>query len=80
MASCEKCWEHARLHSYGSYFAQRDMYSKLLKTCICTLKEQAGQYWDEKYQVDRRDFLSVKPKQKTRYSLNKKWGRERRGK
>ena len=64
MASCEKCWGDAFLISYGSFQTQTEAYYELLKERKenpCTPKEQAGQWWDEEKQVDKRK-ISVKVK------------------
>jgi hypothetical protein len=57
MSACEKCWS-------DSYFIWRltgkpreECYSKLLKereANPCTPKQQAGDWWDEEKQIDRR--------------------------
>ena len=58
MSACEKCWSD----SGGSHIE----YMKLLEkrhTRQCTPKEQAGDYWDEGRQCDRR-YERVQPGQK----------------
>ncbi|HDZ77098.1 MAG TPA: hypothetical protein ENH41_03345 [Candidatus Omnitrophica bacterium] len=57
MSSCEKCWADAYSKMYGGYKNQSEAYKALLaerKDNPCTPKEQAGQWWDEKRQVDTR--------------------------
>lgn len=58
MASCEKCWGDAYLNSYGTSQSQVDAYYELLeerRNKPCTLKERAGQFWDEEKQIDKRN-------------------------
>jgi hypothetical protein len=57
MPMCEKCWQDAYLKSRLGFKSQSECYKKLLeerKDYPCTPKEQAGQWWDEKNQCDRR--------------------------
>ena len=57
MASCEKCWSDAFLRSFGSSQTQTEAYYELIeerKDNPCSLKEQAGQFWDEEKQIDKR--------------------------
>lgn len=57
MPSCEKCWEDA---SSKSRLTGKDIvkcYNEILesrKYNPCTPKEQAGQFWDEEKQIDKR--------------------------
>lgn len=57
MAACEKCWADAG--------GNHEAYIRLLESRgdhPCTLKEQAGPYWDENRQRDRRfDDLLWRP-------------------
>jgi hypothetical protein len=58
MAACEKCWADAYMRSIGSGKSQSDCYYELLeerKNNPCTPQEQAGDYWDEEKQCDRRE-------------------------
>jgi hypothetical protein len=55
--ACEKCWGDAYLKSREYGGSQSEWYFKLLeerKDNPCTPKEQAGDYWDEEKQCDRR--------------------------
>ena len=57
MACCEKCWEDAWEMSQYNFKDQPTNYKKLLeerKDSPCTAKEQAGQFWDEENQIDKR--------------------------
>lgn len=58
MASCERCWGHAYLRwRVNPMKHQVEHYHDLLekrKNTPCTPKEQAGQFWDEEKQCDRR--------------------------
>ena len=57
MPACEKCCEDARQEAYYSDKSTADVYEEILADRSihhCTLKEQAGQYWDESRQRDRR--------------------------
>lgn len=57
MASCEKCWGDAWLRSQNNDKSQSDNYQELLierQDNQCTVQEQAGQFWDEEKQRDRR--------------------------
>lgn len=51
MPSCEKCWRDARgdYSEYLKLLANRD-----LDGHVCSPREQAGQWWDEKEQRDLR--------------------------
>lgn len=55
---CEKCWGDAFLRSYGGG-DQVKAYMELIeerKPHQCTLKQQAGQWWDEEKQIDSREL------------------------
>lgn len=59
MAGCEKCWGDAYLKSRNSHKSQAECYHDLIKERdkegrVCTLKEQAGQFWDETLNRDTR--------------------------
>lgn len=58
MASCEKCWDDAFNAGWVEGGSQTERYYYLVAkrqvTNPCSLKEQAGQFWDEKKQCDRR--------------------------
>lgn len=57
MAMCEKCWEDAYLRMIGNGKSQADNYMDILeerKDSPCSLQEQAGQFWSEEYQCDKR--------------------------
>jgi len=59
--TCEKCWADA-WHPFGD---QAERYSKLVKERtergqICTPKEQAGDWWDEEKQCDKRTLKEDK--------------------
>lgn len=60
MAACEKCWEDARrIHFRQPRRGEElyDVYKRLLderKDNPCTPREQAGQFWDEEKQIDKR--------------------------
>ena len=57
MSSCEKCWGDAYLMSYEIGKSQTECYHELIKEHEdnpCTPKEQAGQWWNEEKQIDRR--------------------------
>jgi hypothetical protein len=59
MAGCEKCWGDAFRESHFTGKDQYECYKKLLeerKDNPCTPQEQAGDYWDEEKQCDRRDL------------------------
>lgn len=58
MAGCEKCWADAFKRSYASGRSQAEIYHELLeqrKDNPCTPRDQAGDYWDEERQRDKRD-------------------------
>ena len=57
MASCEKCWNDAYLQSFGTGKSQGEVYYEILekrKNNPCSEKEQAGQFWDQEKQIDKR--------------------------
>jgi hypothetical protein len=57
MSSCEKCWAEAYTRSLGNGKSQTENYNDILAEKIgkaCSPKEQAGQFWDEEKQCDRR--------------------------
>jgi hypothetical protein len=57
MPSCEKCWSDAYHISRSTGNCQAEAYAKLLKEredSPCTPKQQAGQFWDEEKQIDKR--------------------------
>lgn len=61
MSSCEKCYWDASLRfrfedpSKSRYQHYCDLLEER-KDNPCTLKEQAGEFWDEEKQCDRRDL------------------------
>jgi hypothetical protein len=58
MAGCEKCWGNAYMRSRMTGKAQHECYLELLeerKNKPCTPQEQAGEYWDEENQRDKRE-------------------------
>jgi hypothetical protein len=57
MSACEKCWGDAYRRSRATGKPQYKCYAEILeerKNKICTPKEQAGQFWDEENQCDKR--------------------------
>jgi hypothetical protein len=50
---CEKCWNESANKS-GSLKLQVDKYYSIVKHHKCTLKEIAGDYWDDHNKCDRR--------------------------
>lgn len=59
MAGCEKCWGNAYMRSRLTGKSQMECYQELLeerKDKPCTPEQQAGDYWDEEKQCDKRDF------------------------
>lgn len=59
MSCCEKCWEEALSMSKHSIWSPKECYENILKLrelsgTFCSPKEQAGQFWDEKLQCDKR--------------------------
>jgi len=59
MGGCEKCWSDAYLRMMcDPSKSQAEHYRDLLRERDknpCSPREQAGQFWDEEKQVDRRD-------------------------
>ncbi len=55
MTACEKCWKDG-----GSTAAGYQIILEARKNNPCTLKEQAGHYWDEDRQMDRRVYQEDK--------------------
>jgi hypothetical protein len=59
MAGCEKCWGDAYFKSVITGKDHVECYKELLerrKNKPCTPQEQAGGYWDEEKQCDRREI------------------------
>lgn len=59
MAACEKCWEDAYNMMIATGKSQSECYKILLeerKDNPCSPEEQAGQFWDEKLQKDKRQI------------------------
>jgi len=57
MPMCERCWGDAFLRARCTGRGQTECYEEILKERKdnpCTPKEQAGQWWDEKKQIDIR--------------------------
>ena len=57
MPACEKCWGDAFVLSKTSGKSQPDCYKELLtfrEDNPCSPEDQAGQFWDEEKQKDRR--------------------------
>lgn len=58
MPGCEKCWEDAySLTLVYPMKGQAEHYSNLIlerENKPCSKREQAGQFWDEKTQCDKR--------------------------
>ena len=57
MSACEKCWGDAYMRMLSSGKGQQECYNELLaerKEKPCSAQEQAGQFWDEEKQIDRR--------------------------
>jgi hypothetical protein len=60
MISCEKCWEDSKaLMRSGFYEDHYSAYKALMREReaagkICSPKEQAGMFWDEEKQIDKR--------------------------
>ena len=57
MSACEKCWGDAYLRSLYSGKSQGECYTELLEERSdnpCSPQEQAGQFWDDEKQCDRR--------------------------
>ena len=60
MAGCEKCWARAYMMMYENGKSQTENYHDLIAESVkngvgCTPKEQAGEWWDEEKQKDKRD-------------------------
>lgn len=61
MAACEKCWGDAYYRHITTGKSQSDCYKELLREREhnpCTPREQAGQWWDEEKQCDRRQLTN----------------------
>ena len=59
MSACEKCWGDAYLRSRYSGKSQSECYMELLKereNSPCSSEQQAGQWWDEEKQCDKRRY------------------------
>ena len=58
MSSCEKCWNDAgRRDMYNPFKSKSEHYQDLLKereNNPCLPEEQAGMFWDEEKQIDKR--------------------------
>jgi hypothetical protein len=57
MSSCEKCWEDSYRKARELGVPQCVAYELILeerKSNPCSPKEQAGQFWDEEKQIDKR--------------------------
>ena len=57
MASCEKCWDDAGIRARETGKSKAECYQELINERNdnpCSSKEQAGQWWDEEKQIDRR--------------------------
>ena len=64
MPSCEKCWEDAFVMSRTSFLGHAECYKKLLNERIdhpCSDVEQAGQFWNEEYGIDKRAMQTLQP-------------------
>lgn len=58
--TCEKCWSDAHQLARRCGGAQVDSYHILLaerREHPCSPREQAGQFWDDERQVDRRRIV-----------------------
>jgi hypothetical protein len=58
MSACERCWGDAYRLSLDTGEDQPTSYKRLLeerKNNPCSAREQAGQFWDEELQRDRRE-------------------------
>ncbi len=56
---CEKCWGDAYMRTMGNDRSQTDNYIEILKereNNPCSPRDQAGQWWDEEKQRNRRDL------------------------
>ena len=59
MSTCEKCWGDAYRLSISNGLSQHENYIRLLKERKdnpCSPKEQAGQFWDDEKQCDKRNI------------------------
>ena len=64
MAACEKCWEDAFVMSRTSFLGLYECYKELLNQRIdhqCSDVEQAGQFWNEEYGIDKRAMQTFQP-------------------
>jgi len=62
MTACEKCWGRAYARYRITGKSQAECYHDILKETkdnVCTPKEQAGSWWDEETQTDRRNDDSI---------------------
>ena len=64
MAGCEKCWKEAsfRHRVRGEGDSVTEVYNKILDErdgSECSPQEQAGDWWDEDLQMDRRFLVGV---------------------
>jgi len=58
MPACERCWGDAFHKSRITGRSQGECYTELIeerKNKPCTQKEQAGDYWNEENQCDKRE-------------------------
>jgi len=56
--TCEKCWSDAYMRSRWTGHSQAEEYKNLLnnrKDSPCTPEQQAGDYWDNEKQCDKRE-------------------------
>ncbi len=61
--SCEKCWNDAGIMAASGLGLKHEIYHELLKERQdkpCSPKEQAGEWWDEERQCDKRYFEEAK--------------------
>ncbi len=59
MSCCEKCWANAYTRSLETGKSQAVCYADLLmerKDNPCSPKDQAGEFWDDDKQCDRREI------------------------
>lgn len=64
MAACEKCWEDAFVMSMTSFLGHYECYKKILEERDdhpCSDIEQAGQFWNEEYGIDKRNMQYLQP-------------------
>lgn len=57
MPACEKCWGDAYFRHTATGKDQHDCYRELLeerKDDPCSIEDQAGEWWDEENQCDKR--------------------------